>query len=265
MQLENDLSAIPPHDREVVLRSARTGALHWFGRLALLCSLTLALLFLPNLPRYLTLLVFGHTVPAVVQMAWSEGTPQRSTCHLDLGFEAGGLSRVVHQSRPCAACNGAELPTLPSRGELVALRVIGSGRLPRPMVWSPSEPSFNLLLKNLLFPALMLAASGFFGWFFVLRPTRQRALLREGVLVHGVIRHKHTVDFKGTYYLLDYTYQLAGGSSHAATMVVDDEDRWRAARLGARTPVFYDPDRPDRSVAYAYCPYRIVGFPDPAE
>jgi hypothetical protein len=94
----------------------------------------------------------------------------------------------------------------------------------------------------------------------LLLPLSYRRLLRDGDVVVGQIAGKKTHRAQGQYgsvsYELSYAYWSADGADQVQTMRVGKTD-YDLPSKGDEVLVFYDPQRPRRSVLYPYCDYAL--------
>lgn len=122
-------------------------------------------------------------------------------------------------------------------------------------------PASALMIALLAFCVILLFGLLIFSFYVcVLLPLSNRRLLRDGDAVVGKITGKKTYRPQGQYasvsYELSYAYSSTGGADRVQTMRVGKAD-YDLAKKGDEVMVFYDPQRPRRSVLYQYCNYAL--------
>jgi len=88
------------------------------------------------------------------------------------------------------------------------------------------------------------------GW---LVPARHRRILREGMIVAGVVEELPP----GPQFKCKYSYTDASGGRHMHRVNVSP---MLAVRMRAGDPltIAYDPDRPKRHIVYEFCDFQIM-------
>jgi hypothetical protein len=89
-------------------------------------------------------------------------------------------------------------------------------------------------------------------------PWRTRHLCRWGQAAAGTITECYTRSGKSTRYYINYQFpDPVTGQQCSHGMEVSGRALWSKAARGAPVTVLYDPNRPKRSLAYEFAPYRV--------
>jgi hypothetical protein len=96
-----------------------------------------------------------------------------------------------------------------------------------------------------------------FAYIIWIRPLLQRRLCKSGIETPGTVTALEKVSGKSTRYIVKYSYTDPAGTAHTSQMDTTS-DPWHAASQGQATVILVSPKNFKRSMAYEFCPYKVL-------
>lgn len=241
-----------PVPRAVGWRDKSAALQVWGPRLFILPHALVGVGLIAAMLGSLLWMLLGTTTQAEVQRTSSSRSRKGTTCSVTWAGPRGGEPGSGQVS-----CS--QLAALARPGATVPVRSLALFGVRYDGLWLPTRPIEDLVVFPWFFGLFWSGITGMFVYLLYVVPARQRDLLVRGTPAEGVVLSKSVRRGKGVSYLFDYRYQTAAGPQEGAANVPGKE-RWDGIKEGAKVLVFYDPERPKRSVAYGHSAHRIVGL-----
>jgi hypothetical protein len=222
------------------------------------CGALMPFLALHELVDFVRFRTFASVVPGKVQRLYTSHGKGGTYHQVAYTFALPGAEGAGDATVDEAAFNRM------AKGDPVTVRVLPGFRMGPQLLLEGARGPLSDSWKMALFIVGWDGLMSIIVWQAVVRPLRQRALVRHGAAVPGQITEKHaTSSGKSRGYKVHYTYIAPapgpGGQDmeYQRVMSVQEEDYDRL-RAEDRVIVIYDPRKPHRSLVYRCADYEVL-------